>query len=354
MKTKETQSSQGGKTEQTHGWRSALLNDTLVMWAEKLGKQLGHPTRSVAGWLVSRLLTVRNQFLEENAVQLCGIQPGDTVLELGHGPGLGLQSAARLLTEPSGRLIGVDYSEYMHQKASEKMKELVASGRVILHHCDVAAMPLADNTVDRVFHCNCYYFWPDLRKGATERASRLKRELHMLSTEPPPGITCWQSGDQIDDLRAQIVGGTETPYEGGLFSLEIKVPERYPFEPPKIRFLTPIYHPNIDNSGRICHDALKLPPKVGAWKPSLNISTVLTSIQLLMAEPNPDDPLMADISSEFKYNKQLFTDKARKWTQEHAVQKNTSTLQSVCGLILRCLRIDNPELMLLLLFGDGP
>ena len=33
----------------------------------------------------------------------------------------------------------------------------------------------------------------------------------------------------------------------------------------------------------------------GAWRPSLNISTILTSIQLLMAEPNPDDPLMADI-----------------------------------------------------------
>ncbi|XP_049922060.1 ubiquitin-conjugating enzyme E2 T isoform X1 [Epinephelus moara] len=127
-----------------------------------------------------------------------------------------------------------------------------------------------------------------------QRASRLKRELQMLSTEPPPGITCWQTEERIDDLRAQIVGGTGTPYEGGLFSLEIKVPERYPFEPPKMRFLTPIYHPNIDNSGRICHDALKLPPK-GAWKPSLNISTVLTSIQLLMAEPNPDDPLMADI-----------------------------------------------------------
>ncbi|XP_060912667.1 ubiquitin-conjugating enzyme E2 T isoform X2 [Labrus mixtus] len=154
-----------------------------------------------------------------------------------------------------------------------------------------------------------------------QKASRLKRELQMLSTEPPPGITCWHTEEQIDDLRAQIVGGTDTPYEGGLFSLEIKVPERYPFEPPKIRFLTPIYHPNIDNSGRICHDALKLPPK-GAWKPSLNISTVLTSIQLLMAEPNPDDPLMADISSEFKYNKQLFMDKAQKWTQEHAVQKN--------------------------------
>ncbi|XP_071762414.2 ubiquitin-conjugating enzyme E2 T [Centroberyx gerrardi] len=160
-----------------------------------------------------------------------------------------------------------------------------------------------------------------------QRASRLKRELQMLSTEPPPGITCWQTEEQMDDLRAQIVGGADTPYEGGLFSLEIKVPERYPFEPPKIRFLTPIYHPNIDNSGRICHDALKLPPK-GAWKPSLNISTVLTSIQLLMAEPNPDDPLMADISSEFKYNKQLFMEKAKKWTEKHAVQKNMGVVES--------------------------
>ncbi|XP_054464490.1 ubiquitin-conjugating enzyme E2 T [Anoplopoma fimbria] len=159
-----------------------------------------------------------------------------------------------------------------------------------------------------------------------QRTSRLKRELQMLSTEPPPGITCWQTEERIDELRAQIVGGTGTPYEGGLFSLEINVPERYPFEPPKMRFLTPIYHPNIDNSGRICHDALKLPPK-GAWRPSLNISTVLTSIQLLMTDPNPDDPLMADVSSEFKYNKQLFTEKARKWTQEHAVQKNKGVVE---------------------------
>ncbi|CAL8368083.1 unnamed protein product [Lota lota] len=160
-----------------------------------------------------------------------------------------------------------------------------------------------------------------------QRVSRLKRELQMLSTEPPPGITCWRPEDLVDELRAQIVGGDGTPYEGGLFTLEIKVPERYPFEPPNIRFLTPIYHPNIDNAGRICHDGLKLPPK-GAWRPSLNISTVLTSIQLLMAEPNPDDPLMADISSEFKYNKQLFVENARRWTEKHAVQKNTGSLKS--------------------------
>ncbi|XP_028620575.1 ubiquitin-conjugating enzyme E2 T isoform X1 [Grammomys surdaster] len=153
-----------------------------------------------------------------------------------------------------------------------------------------------------------------------QRASRLKKELHMLAIEPPPGITCWQEKDQVDDLRAQILGGANTPYEKGVFTLEVIIPERYPFEPPQIRFLTPIYHPNIDSSGRICLDILKLPPK-GAWRPSLNIATVLTSIQLLMAEPNPDDPLMADISSEFKYNKIAFLKKARQWTETHARQK---------------------------------
>ncbi|XP_075396648.1 ubiquitin-conjugating enzyme E2 T [Tenrec ecaudatus] len=152
-----------------------------------------------------------------------------------------------------------------------------------------------------------------------QRATRLKRELSLLATEPPPGITCWQE-DQMDDLRAQILGGANTPYAKGVFKLEVIIPERYPFEPPQIRFLTPIYHPNIDSAGRICLDVLKLPPK-GAWRPSLNLATVLTSIQLLMSEPNPDDPLMADISSEYKYNKPIFLKNARDWTEKHARQR---------------------------------
>ncbi|XP_067387593.1 ubiquitin-conjugating enzyme E2 T isoform X2 [Emydura macquarii macquarii] len=157
-----------------------------------------------------------------------------------------------------------------------------------------------------------------------QRTSRLKRELLLLTTEPPPGIMCWQNANRMDDLRAQILGGANTPYEKGVFNLEVVVPERYPFEPPKIRFLTPIYHPNIDSAGRICLDVLKLPPK-GAWRPSLNISTLLTSIQLLMSEPNPDDPLMADISSEYKYNKEVFIRNAKQWTEKHASQQERAS-----------------------------
>lgn len=60
------------------------------------------------------------------------------------------------------------FSFLLSQMAGERMKKLVAIGKVTLHHCDVIAMPLADSVVDKVFHCNCYYFWPDLRKGTAE------------------------------------------------------------------------------------------------------------------------------------------------------------------------------------------
>lgn len=156
-----------------------------------------------------------------------------------------------------------------------------------------------------------------------QRTARMKKELQMLTESPPFGISCWQSGDSLDRLEAIILGGEDTPYSGGVFKLEIQIPDRYPFEPPKVRFLTPIYHPNIDTGGRICLDTLKMPPK-GAWKPCLNISTVLTSIQLLMAEPNPEDPLMTDISNEFKHNRTQYEMNARKWTEKHAKQEMVS------------------------------
>ncbi|XP_071500364.1 ubiquitin-conjugating enzyme E2 T-like [Diadema antillarum] len=160
-----------------------------------------------------------------------------------------------------------------------------------------------------------------------QRVSRMKRELAMLEKEPPPGISCWAKADNVTQLEAQIVGGDATPYAGGVFKLEIQIPERYPFEPPKVQYVTPIYHPNIDTSGRICLDLLKMPP-AGNWKPSLNISTVLTSLQLLMAEPNPDDSLMVDISTEFKHNRPLFSQKAKEWTKKHATPSTVALVSA--------------------------
>ncbi|XP_076450573.1 ubiquitin-conjugating enzyme E2 T-like [Babylonia areolata] len=153
-----------------------------------------------------------------------------------------------------------------------------------------------------------------------QRLSRVKRELQMLQESPPPGISCYPVADNISQFEAKIVGGEDTPYHGGVYKIHIELSERYPFEPPKVQFITPIYHPNIDNIGRICLDTLKMPPK-GAWKPCLNLLTVLTSLQLLMAQPNPDDALMASIAEEFKNTPELFQQKAIQHTRQFAYQE---------------------------------
>ena len=110
-----------------------------------------------------------------------------------------------------------------------------------------------------------------------------------------------QVDSRIDLLEASLIGPPGTPYADGVFKLEISIPERYPFEPPKLRFITSIYHPNVDTGGRICLDILKLPPH-GSWKPSINISSILASLKVLMAEPNPDDPLIIAGASGLKFN----------------------------------------------------
>ena len=149
--------------------------------------------------------------------------------------------------------------------------------------------------------------------------NRMKVELNLLLNQPPHGIAAYpKSEDRIDVLEAKIQGTSGTPYENGEFVLEITMPDKYPLHPPNVRFITKIYHPNIDSGGRICLDLLNMPPK-GGWKPSINISTLLASIKLLMDEPNADDGLMADITEQYRNNKPLFEKIAREWTKKYAM-----------------------------------
>ncbi|CAH8334408.1 unnamed protein product [Eruca vesicaria subsp. sativa] len=168
---------------------------------------------------------------------------------------------------------------------------------------------------------------------AARLSMRMQKELKLLLTDPPhgasfPHLSSAASGSadyfsSFSTIDAHIEGPEDTVYANGIFILKIQIPERYPFQPPIVSFATPIYHPNIDNSGRICLDILNLPPK-GAWQPSLNISTVLTSIGLLLSEPNPDDGLMCEVSREYKYNRQTFDHKAREMTEKYAVKVKKS------------------------------
>ncbi|KAG0067726.1 Ubiquitin-conjugating enzyme E2 T [Linnemannia elongata] len=181
---------------------------------------------------------------------------------------------------------------------------------------------------------------------------RMGKELTDLEQTPPLGVACYPVNDNIVHLQAEIAGPEDSPYHGGSFKIDIHIPDRYPFEPPRCQFLTRVYHPNIDEQGLICLDILKGPPK-GTWLPSINITTMLISLQLLLAQPNPDDPLLVDVATEFKENRELFKYKAKEFTKKYATGMQ-DTKETTSGPNERTRMVGLKELESLLEESDSP
>ena len=99
--------------------------------------------------------------------------------------------------------------------------------------------------------------------------NRLKRELRDLTKDFPDYCSGEPVGEDIFHWKGKIHGPTESPYEGGVFILDMSFPLDYPFKPPKVTFVTKIFHVNVDNVGRICLDILN-----DQWSPALTISKV--------------------------------------------------------------------------------
>jgi len=137
----------------------------------------------------------------------------------------------------------------------------------------------------------------------------------MLVKESPPGISAFPHMENMRYFDVVIVGPEGTPYDGGIFKLELFLPAGYPHDPPKVRFLTKLYHPNVDKLGRICLNILK--PK--EWSPALQIQKVLLSIQALLCVPNPDDPLDNNVATHWKEDERGAIEEARRWTRSYAI-----------------------------------
>ena len=121
--------------------------------------------------------------------------------------------------------------------------------------------------------------------------------------------------NDIKHWNAIMKGPENSLYQNGIFKLDIKIGEDYPFKPPKIFCITPIYHPNINlKSGAICLDILKT-----SWSPALTMPKILLSISSLLSDPNPNDPLEPEIANQYKNNRELYDTTVKEYVCKFAV-----------------------------------
>jgi len=143
---------------------------------------------------------------------------------------------------------------------------------------------------------------------------RINKELTDFKRDAPNNLTAQPlDSDDLFRWRATVEGPAGTPYEHGRFDLNIDFPTDYPFKPPKVQFVSKIYHCNVNNNGSICLDILQ-----AQWSPALTIQKVLLSISSLLSDPNPDDPLVPDIAKLLKENKAKHDATAREYTTKYA------------------------------------
>ena len=86
---------------------------------------------------------------------------------------------------------------------------------------------------------------------------RLNKELSILKKDPIENCSAGPIDNDMKKWHATIFGPTDTPYQGGIFNLNIEFTDDYPYKPPIIYFTTPIYHCNVNSRGGICLDILK-------------------------------------------------------------------------------------------------
>ena len=143
---------------------------------------------------------------------------------------------------------------------------------------------------------------------------RINKELADLQRDPPANCSAGPTDESdLYNWTASIMGPDDSPFQGGVFFLNVQFPTDYPFKPPKVSFTTRIYHPNINSNGSICLDILK-----DQWSPALTISKVLLSISSLLTDANPNDPLVPEIAHIYKNDRPRYDNTAREWTRRYA------------------------------------
>ncbi|EKX72915.1 ubiquitin-conjugating enzyme E2, putative [Theileria equi strain WA] len=154
---------------------------------------------------------------------------------------------------------------------------------------------------------------------ASSAKRRLMLDLQKLQENLPETICASPIDDDIFNWQAVILGPENTEWQGGIFSLSLTFLNDYPNKPPKVKFLTKIFHPNVYQDGSICLDILQT-----EWSPVFDVSGLLISIQSLLNDPNPKSPANNEAAMLFVENRSEYIRRVKLAVSESIVTAEAS------------------------------
>lgn len=150
---------------------------------------------------------------------------------------------------------------------------------------------------------------------------RLMAEYKQLTLNPPEGIVAGpKSEENFFEWEALVTGPEGTSFDGGVFVTELIFPTDYPLSPPKMRFISDMFHPNVYVDGRVCISILHTPgddplgyeSATERWSPVQSIEKILLSVVSMLAEPNDESGANVDASKMWRENRAAFNETAKK------------------------------------------
>jgi len=157
----------------------------------------------------------------------------------------------------------------------------------------------------------------------------LRRQLTELTKHPVEGFSAGLVDDNnLFEWEILIIGPPDTLYEGGFFKARLSFPQEFPIQPPKMRFITPMWHPNIYADGGVCISILHAPgdDQYGyedageRWLPVHSIESILLSVISLLSsdKPNTDSPANVDAAKQVREDFPTYKKKVRRLVRRSA------------------------------------
>jgi len=153
-------------------------------------------------------------------------------------------------------------------------------------------------------------------------AAKIAKDLKLMKEDPVEGIFCELVDDSsLFEWRIYIEGPGDSPYQGAIYQAKMEFPQDYPMSPPKLRFQSEFWHPNVYPDGRVCISILH-PPGEDAlnpderpeerWLPTQTVSTIMLSVISMLNAPNIHSPANVDASVEFRDFRHKYIERCKK------------------------------------------